>query len=176
MNKITSRIALGLSCTLFPALALAHGGSGEGGIVAGLLHPFTGLDHLLTALACGLWMKGRLKLPLGRGMGLFLLPLAAGMLLGANGVQGLYIEGLLTASVLLLSLLLAPGMRIRTGLGIGLAASFALLQGLAHGGEIISLSLEGSLTALAVSLSTGLLLASGYALAAWPDKAARSDS
>ena len=176
MHKNMSRIAFGLSCTLAPALALAHGGSGEGGMAAGLLHPFTGLDHLLTALACGLWMKRRLTLPLGRGMGLFLLPLAAGMLLGANGVQGVYLEGLLMASVLLLSLLLAPGTRVRASLGIGLAASFALLQGLAHGREIISLSPEGSLTALAVSLSTGLLLASGYALAAWPDKAPRSGS
>ncbi len=176
MNKIMSRIALGLSCTLFPALALAHSGSGEGGVLAGLLHPFTGLDHMLTALACGLWMKRRLGLSLGRGMGLFLLPLATGMLLGANGVQGVYLEGLLMASVLLLSLLLAPGMRVRTSLGIGLAASFALLQGLAHGEKIISLSLEGSLTALAVCLSTSLLLACGYILAAGPNKAPQRGS
>jgi len=47
------------------------------------------------------------------------------------------------------------------------------LQGLAHGGEIISLSLEGSLTALAVCFSTGLLLACGYILAAIYGKAPR---
>ncbi|WP_456375316.1 HupE/UreJ family protein [Thiolapillus sp.] len=165
MNRKTSAAALTLACFFLPALALAHVGSGEGGIVSGLLHPFTGLDHLLTALACGVWMRLRLDLSLRRGMAVFLLPLLTGMLLGANGIEGLYLETLLGASVLLLAVLLAPNMKLRPNLGITLASCFALLQGLAHGGEIIRLSLQGSLSALAVSVSTGLLLMSGYLLA-----------
>jgi urease accessory protein len=166
MNKKISGTTFGLFCIVFPTLSLAHGGSGTEGFMTGLAHPFTGLDHLLTALACGLWMKLRLNLSPGHGMGLFLLPLLAGMLLGANGIQGLYLEGLLIACVFLLAVLLAPGIHTRTSLGIALATGFALLQGLAHGGEIISLSLQGSLAALAVTMSTGILLAGGYALAA----------
>ena len=166
MSKRISGTIFGLICMAFPALALAHGGNGAVGVLAGLAHPFTGLDHVLTALACGLWMKLRLNLSLSRGMAVFLLPLLVGMLLGANGIQGLYLEALLAASVFLLALLLTPGMTIRTSLGISLATGFALLQGLAHGGEIISLSLQGSLSALAVSLSTSTLLATGHILAA----------
>ena len=174
MNRQLNRFILILSCTLFPPLALAHGGNGESGLVAGLLHPFTGLDHLLAALACGIWMKCRLEIPPDQGMGVFLLPLLAGMLLGANGLTGLYLEGLLSATVVLLAVLLLPGVQLRRNLGIGLAASLALLQGLAHGGEIVGLSLEGSITALAVCISTGLLLAGGYVLASGFRKAAKT--
>ena len=40
---------------LAPALAFAHPGHGDNGLVAGISHPLGGLDHLLAMLAVGLW-------------------------------------------------------------------------------------------------------------------------
>lgn len=39
-----------------PALAFAHPGHDEHGLVTSLAHPLTGLDHPLTMLAVGLWI------------------------------------------------------------------------------------------------------------------------
>ena len=41
---------------LWPHYAWAHVGSGEaGGIITGLQHPVSGLDHVIAMLAVGLW-------------------------------------------------------------------------------------------------------------------------
>ncbi len=52
---------------LVPSVALAHPDPGTG-LAAGLLHPFTGADHLLAMTGAGLWAatlggKARLALP-----------------------------------------------------------------------------------------------------------------
>ena len=51
LRKTLFAIALFLS----PALAFAHGGHDHSGLLAGVAHPITGLDHLLAMLAVGLW-------------------------------------------------------------------------------------------------------------------------
>ncbi|MBQ1761274.1 MAG: HupE/UreJ family protein, partial [Aquincola sp.] len=55
---------LGLAAAALPLIASAHvgqDGAAHHGLLAGLLHPFTGLDHLLAMLAVGTW--GALSLP-----------------------------------------------------------------------------------------------------------------
>ncbi|MCO1981260.1 hypothetical protein FA421_01020 [Pseudomonas aeruginosa] len=47
------KLLAALALLAAPALAFAHPGHGEHGLVAGLAHPLTGLDHLLFALAHG---------------------------------------------------------------------------------------------------------------------------
>ena len=44
-----------LALLLTPALAFAHPGHGDNGLLAGISHPLSGLDHLLAMLAVGLW-------------------------------------------------------------------------------------------------------------------------
>ncbi len=39
--------------TLLPALAHAHPGHGDAGVLDGLVHPFSGLDHLLGIAVAG---------------------------------------------------------------------------------------------------------------------------
>lgn len=53
MNLRKTLYAIALFCT--PALAFAHPGHGDSGIMAGLAHPVFGLDHLLAmfAVICG---------------------------------------------------------------------------------------------------------------------------
>ena len=49
------RILGALALLLTPALAFAHPGHGDNGLMAGICHPISGLDHLLAMLAVGLW-------------------------------------------------------------------------------------------------------------------------
>ncbi|HBP2134768.1 TPA: protein hupE, partial [Pseudomonas aeruginosa] len=45
------KLLAALALLAAPALAFAHPGHGEHGLVAGLAHPLTGLDHLLAMFA-----------------------------------------------------------------------------------------------------------------------------
>ena len=49
------RILGALALLLTPPLAFAHPGHGDNGLMAGICHPISGLDHLLAMLAVGLW-------------------------------------------------------------------------------------------------------------------------
>ncbi|WP_456403671.1 HupE/UreJ family protein [Thiolapillus sp.] len=147
---------------MLPGMASAHIGPGSHNLMAGFIHPFTGLDHLLMALAFGLWIAIRTRCSLKQGLGLFLLPLLFGMLLGANGVQGVWVEALLAGSVIAALLMLAPGMKAGQPVGMVLFGLFALPHGLAHGNEVIALSPEGTLAAIAVALGTGIICCAGY--------------
>ena len=50
-------VASMLALTLLPALALAHPGhANDAGFFAGFAHPWTGIDHIVTMLAAGLWL------------------------------------------------------------------------------------------------------------------------
>lgn len=119
-----------------PLIASAHPGLGTAGAVAGLVHPFLGLDHVLAMLAVGLWGgrvggRARWQLPLA-----FLAAMAAG---AALGLLGWYLPGLETgiaASVLVLGLLTALTLQLPPVVRTALVAGFALLHGLAHGAEL----------------------------------------
>jgi len=71
-------LVTGLGLTLAPALAAAHTGASHAeGLLAGLVHPLTGWDHLAAALAVGVWlgqMRGRPVRAMAPG---FVLALAA---------------------------------------------------------------------------------------------------
>ncbi|WP_136255035.1 HupE/UreJ family protein [Onishia niordana] len=119
-------------------MASAHVGheASAGGILAGLLHPLTGMDHLLALLAIGLW-SARQSRPLGRAVpGLA----ALGMLLGAALVwAGLSLPGVETGialTVLLAGVLLASLVRLHAGIGATLVVVFLVWHGQAHAVEM----------------------------------------
>lgn len=116
--------------------ALAHPGHAFGGIGSGLLHPFSGMDHLLAMVAIGLWAGQR-------GMHqVWLLPAVFMSLLAAGaGVALLFpalpmIETGIAASVLVLGLIIALAVKVPTALSIVLAAAFGFVHGYAHGLEM----------------------------------------
>lgn len=115
--------------------ALAHPGHAEG-LLSGLGHPYSGLDHALAMLAVGLWAAQQhardaiWKIPLA-----FVATMVAGGLLGQAGFPLPQLEAGIAASVLILGLLVAFSLRMPTPAGMAIVALFALLHGYAHGAE-----------------------------------------
>jgi urease accessory protein len=151
-----------LALTLLPGAAFAHPGHGENGLIAGLLHPFGGLDHLLAMLAIGIWaalQPRALKLAVPAA---FLAALLGGFALAVAGVGLPLVETGIALSVLLSGLLIAGAARLPAPLALTLSAAFALFHGHAHG-----LEASGSLAAFAVGfLASSLSLHLGGGLLA----------
>lgn len=121
---------------LLPLAAFAHAGHGGDDTWAGVLHPLTGLDHLLAMLAVGLWAG-----QLGRTSAWVLpatFPLA--MMLGAAlafaGVALPAVEPGIVATAVVLGVAVALRWRPATAACVALAGAFALLHGHAHGAEL----------------------------------------
>jgi len=148
MNRITVA-----ACTLLLALpAAAHPGHGvESGFAAGLLHPLTGIDHLLALLAVGLWSRQQRQ-------GMVLAPsFLVMMALGAASSAGVHLPALelsIAATVLLLGgvAACAPELqrRLRPEMAVVVVAGCGFLHGLAHGNELAGMA-----------SGAGFLLASG---------------
>jgi len=149
---------------LLPSVALAHPGHGDHGLAAGILHPLTGLDHLLAMVAVGLWaaqQKGvaRMALPCT-----FVGTMLIGGLLGIEGVQLPFIETGIAASVLALGLCVALAVRPPLQLAMAITALFALAHGIAHGLELPEQS-SPLLYAAGFVGATAALHAAGYGVA-----------
>ena len=98
----------------------------------GLLHPLTGLDHLLAMLLIGMTAaftpKTKLALPLVFSLGLLMGTLATGWLNAAMNV-----EPWVVGSVVVFAALVWGKTRINPPLQMGLVGIFAIAHGAAHG-------------------------------------------
>ena len=160
-----------LALFLTPALAFAHPGHGDSGLMAGLAHPVFGLDHLLAMLAVGLWAAqqsgaARWVLPLT-----FVGTMLLGGLLGFNGLEIPLMETGIAASVLAFGLLVAVAARLPMIVSVILTALFALTHGVAHGLELPELASPLGYAAGFV-VATATLHAIGYALVRFLPRAA----
>ncbi len=133
----TSRIALSLAASLYPALAHAHVGVGEtSGLAHGFAHPISGLDHILAMILVGV-----LAFQLG-GRALWIVPLAfVGMMaiggaLGATGVNVPFVELGIAMSVIGLGVAVALEIKAPAAIAAGLVGLFAVFHGHAHGAEM----------------------------------------
>jgi urease accessory protein len=122
--------------TLLPTLALAHPGHDlQPGLVAGVMHPLTGLDHLAVMLAVGAWaaqLGGRLRWALPAS---FVTLMLMGAMLGMSGMYVGATEQGIAVSVCVLGLLLASKVRLPASACVLLVSSFAAFHGYAHGIE-----------------------------------------
>ena len=153
-----------LALLAFAGSALAHPGAPGHEFKDGLAHPLLGLDHLLAAVAVGLWAAQR------GGRALWALPAAflGAMVLGgaaaAAGVAFPAVEPTLLVSVLVLGLAVASAARPPLAVAVGVTALFALAHGNAHGAEAASAAaFLGTVLATAALLTAGLGLALGLA-------------
>jgi urease accessory protein len=156
--KITALLA-----ALVPAPALAHTGHAGSSFAAGLLHPLTGVDHLLAMLMVGLWAGIAFRRQWWICPAAFVCFMLAGFGYGAAGGVLPFAELLIIASLAVLSMSLVLKFRPSLGVAAPMVALFAVGHGFAHGVEIPG----GDATGFAAGfmLMTSLLHAAGLAIA-----------
>jgi urease accessory protein len=148
----------------YPSSAFAHIKGGEViGIISGLQHPISGLDHVLAMIAVGLW-GAQLGAP-----AVWLLPvtfpmvMAFGGLLGLMGVNLPGIEIGIAVSAIFLGFAVFREARLKLGLAAVLVGFFAIFHGYAHGAELPPGG-NGLLYSIGFVVMTGCLHATGIAL------------
>src|SRR5664280_906086 len=113
MSRTAFRLLMTVALLLAPSVAFAHPGHGEGGsLLAGFIHPFSGIDHLLAMTAVGLFAANLGGRALWAVPATFVAMMALGGVFGAAGVT-------------------PPVLAARALVGI-----FAIFHGHAHGTEM----------------------------------------
>jgi len=153
--------ALGL---LLALPAWAHEQSGQAaGFVTGMLHPVSGLDHVLAMIAVGLW-GAQLGAP-----AIWLLPVTFPLVMAFGGFLGLLgiplpgVEVGIAVSAILLGAMVATQSRPPLWLAAALVGFFAIFHGHAHGTELPA-GESGLLYSVGFVIVTGLLHATGIAI------------
>ena len=143
-----------------PAIALAHPGhDGTTGLLHGLMHPVTGIDHIFAMVAVGL-----LAAQYG-GRTLWLLPMSFLVVMGIAGSIGMagvelpIAEIGIALSVVVLGLAIAFQIKPPTVVALTVVAVFALFHGYAHGAE----TPDGT---GGLSFAAGFLVATSFLLGA----------
>lgn len=174
MKYLITASALGSAMLALTTPALAHTGHTGSvgaltGLSAGLLHPFTGLDHLLAALAIGYWAASSTSNKNRRALNppLFLLLGLTGLgaIAALAGITAPALETGLALSLLILGLMVSFTSPRLQQIGLLTIALFAGLHGVAHG---IALGTEAAGPAISflagVLIATALLYVLGAAL------------
>ena len=140
----------------WPAVAFAHAEHGQAtGLLAGLWHPVSGLDHVLAMVAVGLWGA-----QLGRPA-IWLLPIAFPLMMAIGGVLGSTGMGLpaveiaIAISALVLGALIMFEGQPALPIALGIVGFFAVFHGHAHGTELPA-------DASAMTYSLGFVMATGF--------------
>jgi urease accessory protein len=152
-------------CMLLPGFALGHvesGVAGDGGFVSGLLHPVTGLDHVVAMVAVGLW---------GAVLGapaIWVLPIAFPLIMTVGAVLGILdvpvpaIDLGIAASAIVLGGMVAANARLPVTIAFLFIAFFAVYHGHPHGAALPDFGVP-ILYAAGFVVATGLLHLAGIA-------------
>lgn len=169
----TAPAAAGLIAALWSLGASAHvghGTMGSGGFADGMLHPVTGLDHVVAMVAVGLW-GAQLGAP-----AIWLLPVTFPLVMAVGGVLGVIgvplpgvVAGVALSGVVL-GLFVAFAARPPLWLAALVVAAFAIFHGHTHG---TALPLSGVPLAYGAGfvIATGLLHVGGIIIGIlnrWP--------
>jgi urease accessory protein len=149
---------------LLPDSASAHvQGSDAVGFVTGLLHPVSGLDHVLALIAVGLW-GAQLGQP-----AVWLLPVTFPMVMAFGGMLALIgiplpgIEVGIAASAIILGIAVLREARPRLAVAAFVIALFAIFHGHAHGTELPE-GENGLVYSMGFVIATGSLHATGVCI------------
>lgn len=120
-------------------LASAHTGH-LASFAQGFSHPLSGVDHLLAAVAVGLWaanLRGRalVRIPL-----VFLTAMLAGVVFGLSGWTIPFYESGITLSLVMLGSFLLKSSATASWRDFALIGIFGLVHGNAHGVEAAELT------------------------------------
>ncbi|MGO4682413.1 HupE/UreJ family protein [Hyphomicrobium sp. 2TAF46] len=163
LRKLPLLVGAALILTAGPALA--HVGAGPVDTFShGFMHPLSGIDHVLAMVAVGLFAAN-----LG-GAALWLVPSAFVGTMIFGGALGYYgwplpmVEEAIGASVVVMGLAIAFGVRLPTIAAMALVGLFALFHGHAHGSEGMGLGVGFLPYAAGFVCTTALLHIAGIAL------------
>jgi urease accessory protein len=141
MKIRTALLSIGISAfACASAFAHPHHAPSDGGLTAGLLHPLSGLDHLLAMTAVGL-----VAAQLG-GRALWVLPAAFLLLMIGGGALGMFgvplpaVEIGIALSIVLLGVALATAKKWPLVAAAGIIAACGMVHGHAHGSEMPDLA------------------------------------
>ncbi len=148
-----------LSLLASPAFAHPIPGAGSS-FDAGLVHPFSGADHLIAITLVGTWSaleggSARAVWPLT-----FLIAMLGGFAAASAGFQMDFVEAAISLSVVALGAFVAFEFRMPVMLGAAAVGLFAFFHGHAHGTDAASMLVPyviGFTTATAVLLLIGML-------------------
>jgi urease accessory protein len=122
---------------LAPSIAFAHPGHGEAGnLLAGFLHPLSGIDHLLAMTAVGLFAAHLGGRALWAVPATFVALMGLGGIFGAAGVSLPFVEDAIALSVLVFGLVIFSRMAPPVLAAMALVGIFAIFHGHAHGTEM----------------------------------------
>jgi urease accessory protein len=168
---MNSRSLLILILAVNSSVAWGHSEAGQAsGFIAGLLHPVSGIDHVLAMIAVGLW---------GAQLGnpaLWVLPIAFPLVMAFGGFLGLIgvplpgVEIGIALSGLVLGLVVATKLQPPLWVALALVAVFSIFHGHAHGTELPE-GANGLTYSLGFVIATGILHASGILIGLmqhWP--------
>jgi urease accessory protein len=151
--------------------AFAHEQAGvAGGLASGLLHPLTGIDHLIAMVAVGIW-GAQLGAP-----AIWVLPITFPLMMAFGGVLGVMRiplpmpEAAIALSALVLGAAVAARLRVPFAIAAVVVGAFAIFHGHAHGSELPSAA-NPLAYGVGFVVATGLLHLCGIAigtLSRWP--------
>ena len=144
MRNASTKILVAMLLLVSSGTAFAHPGHDVSGFAAGLMHPFSGMDHLLAMVAVGLWAaQGNNGGSAGNGTRkVWLLPAAFMIMLVAGAGIAMQwqslplVEAGIATSVLSLGLLIMLALQLPVALSVSITALFGLFHGYAHGLEL----------------------------------------
>jgi urease accessory protein len=170
-SRIFRCLPLAIAALVPPQAAFAHEQVGVGGgLVSGLLHPLTGMDHLIAMVAVGIW-GAQLGAP-----AIWVLPITFPLVMAIGGVLGiLHVplplpEVMIALSALILGAAVAVRMRLPFTAAAAVVAVFAIFHGYTHGAELPK-SANPLAYGVGFVVSTGLLHLCGITigtLTRWP--------
>src|SRR6195256_693025 len=151
--------------------AFAHEQVGvAGGLAGGVLHPLTGMDHLIAMVGVGIW-GAQLGAPAIWGLPItFPLVMAVGGVLGVLRIPLPMPEVVIALSALVLGAAVAARLRMPFGAAAVIVGVFAIFHGHAHGAELPSAA-NPLAYGVGFVVATGLLHLCGIALGTlsrWP--------
>lgn len=155
-----------LALLALPIMVFAHtegGADASNGFFTGMMHPVTGLDHVIAMVAVGLW-GAQLGMP-----ALWVLPVAFPMIMalgGAMGAIGIGLPGVeigIALSGVVLGAMVLLNIRMPLWAALIPVSIFAVFHGHAHGTEMPEFS-QPLLYAAGFVIATGLLHICGIAI------------
>ena len=165
--KAGSSLLLALTGVAFAPFAQAHMVTSESmGLVSGLIHPLTGADHVLAALAAGIWVAVSRGTHVQSVVAAFLGMLGVGALAGFAAAPLGLVEPAIALSVIAMGALIVLRVSLPGLLAPAVVGGFALFHGYAHASGL-PMMVSSVWYMLGVLMATACLLASGVALGRW---------